>query len=389
VDRVRTKDGQFRHWYKWFAIPYLVCCILLFTNPNFDMTGKMIYVTVTYLLIWFIYSCIQVPSSAQIVEMTKSSKEISIINVLRFLSSNLSNIFFGLFALTLLATFGGGNSNNGYFGMGIVLGAVGFVTILYAYKGTKPRHCYPVKKQENFSLVKQLKYLKSGPWLIYLIVLTSLTIATGANQTAAMYYFTYVVQNQTLAGLALVIVFIFMIPGSIVAPSLSERFGRKTILISSFILNIAAILLMLTANVSMIFIGLSLTGFGLGAAVPLIGSLMPDIVDYGEWKHGQATPGILNSAASLGTKVGTGLGTSIVLWTLNMGGYVATASVQTAGAQGAITVSYIILPLIFNIICLTAILFYRIGNKREFILDELKKRHAILAENETEVVSQS
>ena len=49
-------------------------------------------------------------------------------------------------------------------------------------------------------------------------------------------------------------------------------------------------------------------------------SLMSDVDDYGEWKTGYRTEGLINSASSFGFKVGNGLGSAILGWVIGAAG---------------------------------------------------------------------
>ena len=130
----------------------------------------------------------------------------------------------------------------------------------------------------------------------------------------------------------------------------------------------------IVGNVPFLFAGLAMTGFGLGTAIPLMTALMPDIVDYGEWKHGVSTPGILYSAVSLGSKAGNGLAVSLALLVLSIGGYDATLAVQPQSALTAITSAYIFVPLTCEILAFITMSFYRIDKMRDKIQEELAAR---------------
>lgn len=48
VDRTNTRYGKARPWLLWVAVPYAIGAVLLFSVPNFSMTGKIIYAFLTY-----------------------------------------------------------------------------------------------------------------------------------------------------------------------------------------------------------------------------------------------------------------------------------------------------------------------------------------------------
>ena len=74
-DRTNSKYGKFRPWILWTAIPLAVVLSLLFTNPSFDSSGKIIYAYITYILFTLIYTANNIPYGALMAVMTGDDKE--------------------------------------------------------------------------------------------------------------------------------------------------------------------------------------------------------------------------------------------------------------------------------------------------------------------------
>ncbi|WP_282123328.1 MFS transporter [Algibacter mikhailovii] len=74
-DRTNSKYGKFRPWILWTAIPLAVILSLLFTSPDFDSTGKIIYAYITYILFTLIYTANNIPYGALMAVMTGDDKE--------------------------------------------------------------------------------------------------------------------------------------------------------------------------------------------------------------------------------------------------------------------------------------------------------------------------
>ncbi len=371
VDRIRRPDGQCRPFFKWFAFPFFLSSVLLFLNPPLGQTGKLVYAFVMYIMALFMISFLQLPYATQISLLTKDNKEITTISSMRFLTAAVVSVLAGIVFIPLLTLFGGGDKDQGFLFMGAAVGAIGALSAVWQYKGTKDRHIAPLPEKKKVSVLKQLKYLNNIPWLLGLIIVLLVMLSYAFNTSMAIYYFTYVIPNETLAGLAIVIVFAFIVPGSILAPSLSNKTGKKQAVLIGIGISILGKLVMLMGSVPFLFAGLAMTGFGLGTAIPLMTALMPDIVDYGEWKHGVSTPGILYSAVSLGSKAGNGLAVSLALLVLSIGGYDATLPVQPQSALTAITSAYIFVPLTCEVLAFITMNFYRIDKMRDKIQAEL------------------
>ncbi len=333
VDRIRRPEGQCRPFFKWFAFPFFLASVLLFLNPPLGENGKLIYGFIMYIIALFMISFLQLPYSAQVSLLTKDSREITTLSSMRFISSSVFSI---------------------------LVGAV-FV---------------PLPKGEKLSVFRQLKYLKNLPWFVGLIVTLFMALSYAFNSSMAIYYFTYVMPNKTFAGMAIVVVYLFTIPGSILAPLLGERLGKKRAILLGIGVCICGKVIMLLGKPLFLFTGIAMTGFGLGLGITIMTALVPDIVDYGEWKHHASTPGILYSAVSLGSKAGSGLAVSIALLILSLGGYnAALEAAQPESAILAIKSAYILIPMLCEIIAFAAMCFYRIERMRDQIQEELRIRH--------------
>ena len=102
--------------------------------------------------------------------------------------------------------------------------------------------------------------------------------------------------------------------------------------------------------------------------------MQADPVDYGEWKTGIRTDGLIFSASTFGEKVGSGLGALILSIVLAVGGYVSQASVQSAATITAIKVVFIYIPMILTIIGTIIISFYKLDSEYPKIMKELEER---------------
>ena len=74
-DRTNSKYGKFRPWILWTAIPLGITLSLLFTTPNLDPAGKVVYAYATYLLFFLIYTANNIPYGALMAVMTGNNKE--------------------------------------------------------------------------------------------------------------------------------------------------------------------------------------------------------------------------------------------------------------------------------------------------------------------------
>src|SRR5690606_8908372 len=108
---------------------------------------------------------------------------------------------------------------------------------------------------------------------------------------------------------------------------LVKKFGKKNVMIAGWFVALVGQLIKMydMSDLTAFLIGSALAGLGAMPSLGLIVAMINDTVEYGEYKTGIRTEGMLNSGASFGAKVGTGLGLGIIGWSLSYGGYISQA----------------------------------------------------------------
>ncbi len=105
-DRTNTKNGQFRPWILWTAIPFGVILALTFTTPPFGQVGKIIYAYFTYILFTLIYTANNVPYGALMGVMTDDEKERTSLSSFRFAGAYFGGILTQGLLIYLVLFFG-------------------------------------------------------------------------------------------------------------------------------------------------------------------------------------------------------------------------------------------------------------------------------------------
>jgi len=76
VDLTRSRWGKFRPYLLFASLPLLLSSIALFSVPNFDSTtAKYVYAYITYALLGFLYSLVNIPYGSLASAMTQSVHE--------------------------------------------------------------------------------------------------------------------------------------------------------------------------------------------------------------------------------------------------------------------------------------------------------------------------
>ena len=113
--------------------------------------------------------------------------------------------------------------------------------------------------------------------------------------------------------------------------------------------------------------------FCAGPTSALTWALYGDVADYGEWKFGRRSTGLVYSASLFAIKTGMVVGGFLLPLFLDQFGYVKNAT-QTAKALFGITLAFSIIPGIIALLKAVALLIYPLNQKR---VDEIERELAV------------
>lgn len=367
ADRTKSPMGKFRPWLLWVLPFWVGLGILTFTTFDLTMTWKLVYAYTTYTLLMMAYTAINVPYSALMGVMTPRSDQRTILSSFRFLGAFAGVGVVSLTLQRLVAYFGGGNEQVGYaFTMGVyaVLSAILFIT---TFVTTKERVAPP--KNQKISIGKDLAAAaKNGPWraLILISVMTILWIAIRGGAT--MHFFKYVSGNELWGGTFLFVGNLVQLGGVMLTKQFTQIFGgkKKTFIILTLI-NAAflyAFYFIPTDNFPLIIAHQAISAFMTAPLMALFWSMIADSADYGQWKLGQRTTGLIFSTGTSSMKIGWSIGPAISLWLLSYYGFQANVDQTPETIEGLKQIMSII-PATVAVIAAGTVFFYRIDAKME------------------------
>jgi Na+/melibiose symporter-like transporter len=425
ADRTKTRWGKFRPWVLWTAIPWGVALVLAYTTPDWGTTGRLVYACLTNILLMTMYSANNTPYSAMTGVMTGDIHERTSLSSYRFVAAMIAQLIVGGFTLPLVAKFGHGNNAKGWQMTMVLWATICLVLFVITFLTTRER-ILPDPKQEVSASLDFSNLLKNGPWITMFILTVSLFIVTAMRGGTLFYYFQYYVDQGRLFGLlqslgltgaangtapagtwhtllntfGLVVdatktnVFsvgfsllnissqLVTVAGVLCSTFLSIRFGKKAVAIAGFsatTIFMALFVLLPPTAIGTVFILEYIRALVYAPTIPLIWAMFADVVDYGEWKTGRRTTGVIYATLFFSLKVGMSLGGAIAGWLLSGYGYRANA-VQTAEALRGIRMTISVYPAAFFLIVIACLICYEIGKKLNLqIQDELAERRKSFA----------
>jgi GPH family glycoside/pentoside/hexuronide:cation symporter len=363
ADNTSTRWGKFRPYLLWFAAPYGIAAVLMFSVPDFSPTGKLVYAYATYALMMVIYTAIMIPYNAMVGVISPDPGERTSIASYKFVFAYAAGMSVQAFVIPLVARLGGGDDVLGYrLTMGI-FGIICIICFLISFASSRERVQPP--PQQSRDVRQDLKnLLQNRAWVVLFAVSLATLIYVAIRSAAIVYYFQYYVGDKAAAGPFMVIGTLCVLLGVLPTKWLSEKMGKKKLYIICMAVIAISSALFLQAGQNLVLLYACQIVFSLasGPTMPLLWSMLADAADYGEWKFGRRSTGLVYSAATLGQKAGFSIGGAITMWVLAWSGYVANAA-QSAEAIWGIRLTMSLIPALIALLGMAALFFYRLDQE--------------------------
>ncbi len=364
ADRTQSKHGKFRPYLLWFALPFGLISVLAFTTPDFSETGKMWYAFLTYTLLMLVYTAINIPYCALGGVLTADPAERVSIQSYRFVFAMLGGVLVSACTLPLVDYFGQGDKAKGYQLTILAMSVMGVLMFLACFFGTKER----IQPQaEQGTVAAGFKALWSNDqWRVLSVAALFLLSGSVLRNTLAIYYVKYYLELPGSISLFITLGMIGSIAGCIVAQPLAKRFCKVKLYIG-IQLTAAALCVasyFVTPNQTVLAFALFiLWNFFFNAGTPLLWAKMADTVDYGQWKTGIRTTGMVYSSIIFFIKLGLAIGGAAAGWLLAGYGYQADQSQSETARQG-ILLSFSIYPALGSLLVAVVMRWYILTDKK-------------------------
>lgn len=372
VDRTKSKHGKARPWIKWGAVPFSLSVMLLFTAPDLGPTGSIIYAALTYFISTLLYSAINIPYGALNSLMTQDPYERSLLNITRMVVAISGGVLITMTTMPMVNGFGGGRT--GWLLTFVLIGLISPLLYLITYKSTKERVKPVVVQKEIPFRVGIRALLRNKFWIIVVMFSILIFLSSGISGALNIYYAQYILHNPALVGVLSLAGLVPILVGMILSAPLIKKVGkRNAALIGAFVSLAGALLVLIDpSNFQILIMGTVLKTLGMAPAVATGAAMLADTVEYGEWKTGARTEGLIFSGSGLAPKIGSGLSGAIVGWALAMGGYIGGLESQSDSAIAAINVLFIYVPIILAALQIAFMWIYTLDKKYPEIMSELQ-----------------
>jgi GPH family glycoside/pentoside/hexuronide:cation symporter len=382
ADRTKSRWGHFRPYLLWGALPFAAAGVLTFSTPNLGSGAKLIYAYVTYSLLMFIYTAVNIPYSALMGVITPNSQERTSISSIRFIGAFTAGMLVQFCTLPLVKFLGHGSDTRGWQLTMVVYGICAITLLLLCFATTRERVAPPAQQNPNIKS-DVINLFGSKPWIVLVGVLLLTLAAFAIKGSVTAYYFKYFVHREDLIGLFLLSNgFAFIVAVSLTS-YLNKFFGKKPLFM--FALGAGGLIVMFFSlakpdDIWLMF-GLQIvSSFVIGFNSPLVWAMFADTADHAEWRTGRRNTGLVFASAIFSTKIGFAIGAWILGLILAFFGYAANVA-QTGRSIHGIILSMSWIPGVMLVMAAATMALYPLNDTLMVKIElELKERRGEVAE---------
>ena len=369
TDKTHTRWGRFRPWLLFGApVTALVLILTFWAHPEWSQTSKIIYMAATYCILVLGYTCVNLPYGTLCGAMTQDIDERASLNTSRSASAMMAIGVINIVTVPLISWFGAGDTKYGYLAVAVLYGIIFAACHLFCFHKTKEVVVIE-RKQQKLPLKVQLRaVLRNKPYLLALLGQLLFGFIHYGRNADMLYYFTYVEGSATLFSYYSMAIIVPSIIGAACFPLVFRKTGNKgfTAAIFAFLTGITMIgLYFFSPNGSaiMFYLFSALSWFFFSGFNTAIYAIIPDCVEYGEWKTGVRNDGFQYAFVSLGNKIGMALGTSLLAIALGNAGYVSN-TMQNPEVLGIMHHAFSTIPGVLWIMTGVCLCFYKLNKKK-------------------------
>ncbi|MGD2165304.1 MAG: glycoside-pentoside-hexuronide (GPH):cation symporter, partial [Anaerolineae bacterium] len=379
-DRTRTRWGRRRPFLLLGALPFALAFAMVWWRPPWD---RPLFLASYYALAYVVFDAaatfVYMPYFALTPELTSDYDERTSLTTYRMLFSILGSLVAFTVPLAMIGTFYPESAQR-VSTMGAVFGATSALPFLLVFFGTCERPMF--MEQERPSVRQSLRAaLQNRPFVLGLMIFLVTWITVEILQATLLFFVKYVVQREAQNDVVMATIFVTAAVALPVWEWVSRRWSKRWAYVGGIafwaVVQIVMITLSPTTGLIPILALCVLAGIGVSAAHVLPWAIIPDAIEWGEWKTGERHEGMFYSLVTLIRKATTSLAVPAVGLILQFTGYVPNATKQPPSALLGIRI--VIGPIPAFLLCLGIVfaLLYPLNREEHAaVVRDLESRRA-------------
>ena len=359
VTRTRSRFGKFRP-YILFGAPFMgLSFVGMFAAPIWFPDHVVVACLVTHTIFRTAYTVASVPYSSLAAALTHDSQERGTMAGIRMIAAMIGGIVTAATMLELARYFGNGDMRQGFVQVAIVYGLLSSAMMVIIFLTTSQE--VSLVSSKTVTSRQTLSFLRHNRafWILCGASLVGV-IGSAIGGKSIVYYINYYAGHpesvSDVMSIGILGAGIGIPIWTVVARHLSKRWVWVIGASGASLLNLA-LFLFDVKDVTTLSALAFCNGLIGGAVAVMFWSMLPDTVEYGQWRSGVRDDGIVFGLSQLISKAGSGLGVGMIGLLLSAIGYNAGIEQSAATLQG-IRASAFLIPAAASALSVLVILFY-------------------------------
>jgi GPH family glycoside/pentoside/hexuronide:cation symporter len=386
-DRTRTRWGRRRPFLLFGAIPFGLSFILLWLSPNFSQTGLVIYYSFGYIVYEALATTVYMPYFALTPELTEDYDERTKLTSFRMLFNIIGSLTAYVFPMLVIGSMVPENTRRVLL-MAVIAGAMAATPLIFVFLGTKEKKEYMLEKRPKFFPSLKAAF-KNRPFVfgagIYLLTWMTILVL----ETNLLIYIKYIIQREGQSTLIMASIFVTAIIALPIWNWAAKHWNKRL----AYIIGVAfwAVVMIVLVLVGpqtpfwVIMLLCIMAGIGVSAAQVLPWAIIPDAIEWDEWKTFERHEGMFYSLITLMGKIANSIAIPLSLMVLEFTGYQAGAAVQPDSAMMGIRLVIGPIPAVLLTGGIIFAIFYPLSREQHHqIVEELRERREARKLNRTD-----
>ena len=288
-DRTRSRWGRRRPFLLFGSIPFALAFILMWWRPPWQQTIALVaHYAVAYVLYDAAATFVYMPYFALTPELTTDYDERTSLTTYRMFFSILGSLISFTIPLMMVGTFSPENAPR-VLVMGITFAVVSALPLFLVFFGTRERD--ENLAQEQSGLKESMQSARRNPAVVYGIVLFVLAwISIAIVQATLLFFVRYYLHRQAESDFIMAMIFVTAMLALPIWLWVSNRWCKKWAYIVGVafwaVVQIALVIVSPATGLPLILLLCVLAGIGVAAVHVIPWAMIPDAVEWDEWKTG-------------------------------------------------------------------------------------------------------
>lgn len=363
AERTRSKWGSYRPFIIFGSVPLALSFVLLFWVPPFEGTFLFIFLLLVNIFHRSCFTIVSVPYSSLTARITDDSDERTKLTTARMLAASFGTFSISAAGFPIVLFFGSGNESTGFLFLGLISGSIAILILAITVYFVKERTFDPVNQiNANFKLIAKSVSQNYPFWIVFSSILILGSTALMFNNNL-IYFVKYSLDLHAYQGLILGTSGGFTLLAIPFWALLALRLGKRNswlIAMVWLLIGFLAFYFYPTQSLSELLIILAFLGFGNGATGVLFWSMLPDTIEYGEWKTGIRTESSLYGFMTFAQKGAIGISALLLGIILTNIGFIPNEK-QSQETLDSLKMVMSWVPISGVILSLVMVIFYPIN----------------------------